>query len=34
MTGQDANGTILQRAVTQNHALSRQGFSERLLPVV
>jgi hypothetical protein len=30
MTGQDANGTILQRAVTQNHALSRQGFSERL----
>ncbi len=30
MTGPNANGTILKRAVTQNHALSRDGVSERL----
>ncbi|MDH7787871.1 S-adenosylmethionine-diacylglycerol 3-amino-3-carboxypropyl transferase [Ochrobactrum sp. 19YEA23] len=30
MAEQSADGTILKRAVTQNHALSRAGFSERL----
>ena len=30
MADQSADGTILKRAVTQNHALSRAGFSERL----
>lgn len=30
MTNQNGNGTILKRAVTQNHALSRDGVSERL----
>ncbi|MBV2143947.1 DUF3419 family protein [Falsochrobactrum sp. TDYN1] len=30
MANRNADGTILQRAVTQNHALTRKGFSERL----